>query len=157
MVGLGKLSAGFLGIGAMSLEVADFSELDVLLVEDNQFIRLLLREMLLAFGVRNVREVSDGTQALWQIQRRPPDLVITDWVMAPGDGLSLLRKLRSGARGGTPRIPVIVLSGHATDDYVALALGEGADSYIVKPFNAATLMTHIMKVAKEDKGVTYLA
>lgn len=141
----------------MTSEVGDFSELDVLLVEDNQFIRQLVREMLRAFGVRSVREVSDGTDALWQIQRRAPDLVITDWVMAPIDGLSLLQRLRSEARGGAPRIPVIVLSGHATDEHVVQALGEGADSYIVKPFNAATLMAHLMKVARADKGVTYLA
>jgi len=141
----------------MMPEVADLSDFDVLIVEDNQFIRSLLREMLHAFGVNSVREVNDGTDALWQIHRRPPDLIVTDWVMAPGDGLSLLRKLRRDARGGMPRIPIIVLSGHATDEHVTQALGEGADSYIVKPFNAATLMAHILKVARADRGITYLA
>lgn len=135
---------------------ADFSRFDVLVVEDNQFVRKLVREVLHGFGVGKVREASHGKQALSEIGRSAPDLIISDWIMAPVDGLTLLRSLRDETQFGKAYIPVIVLSGHATDDYVAQALGEGADSYIVKPFNSATLMAHLLKVSDGTRGVAYL-
>lgn len=141
----------------MNFDVVDFSQFDVLIAEDNQFVRRLVREVLYGFGVGKVREVADGGRALHEVQKSAPDLIICDWVMAPLDGLSLLRKLREDGRGRTRRIPVIILSGHATDNHVAQALGEGADSYIVKPFNATTLMTHILKVVREEGEVMLLA
>ena len=80
-----------------------------------------------------------------------PDLIICDWQMYPVDGLSVLRKLRLDTTSRLSRIPFIMLTGHNGADDVSTAMGEGADSYIVKPFSAGTLMNHLLKVILADE------
>src|SRR5579864_6821601 len=121
----------------------DLSNIDFLLVDDNQFIRRLLKEILLGFGAVHVRESSSAEDAFDQILQRTPDLVLCDWIMYPTTGLEFLRRVR---RNNGPHIPFIMITGHATSDHVAAAMGEGADSYIVKPFRVDTLMDHLVKV-----------
>jgi two-component system chemotaxis response regulator CheY len=120
----------------------DLSKITFLLIDDNQFIRKLLAEIILCFGARKILEAENVAQALSQVECGSPDIILCDWMMSPVDGLSFLRNLRS--RG--IRTPIILVTGHATADYVQAALGEGADSYIVKPFSAATIMEHLLKV-----------
>jgi two-component system chemotaxis response regulator CheY len=133
----------------------DLSDIQFLVVDDNEFVRRLVFEILVSFGARYVQQAACTEDALAAMKKREPDLIITDWVMPGLSGLDLLRTLRGG--GGATRIPVIVLSGHATSDYVSQALGEGADSYIVKPFSPQTVMDHLLKViAHSDKAATYV-
>jgi two-component system chemotaxis response regulator CheY len=133
----------------------DLSDIQFLVVDDNEFVRRLVFEILVSFGARYVQQATSAEEALAAMKRREPDLIITDWVMPGLTGLDLLRSLRGG--GGATRIPVIVLSGHATSDYVSQALGEGADSYIVKPFSPQTVMDHLLKViAHSDKATAYV-
>jgi two-component system phosphate regulon response regulator PhoB len=134
----------------------DFSSLDFLVVEDNEFLRKLITEILHSFGAGRVRQACTAEDALAQIAVRTPDMVFCDWVMPNSSGLMLLRALRRDNNGRYPPIPVIVVSGHATDDHVAQALGEGADSYVVKPFSARTLMQHMLKVIARPEGAHYL-
>lgn len=135
------------------LERLDFSEVDVLIVDDNVFIRRLLKEVLVSMGCRRVREADGAFEALECVRRRPPDLVFCDWMMSPVDGLALLKKLR--AERFMSGVPIIMVSGHSTQEQVAMALGEGADSYIVKPFRPSTLIDHILKVV-HTKDATYV-
>jgi two-component system chemotaxis response regulator CheY len=126
----------------------DLSDIDFLLVDDNRFIRRLLKEILLSFGARKVREACSGKEAFFQIDRCSPDIIFCDWMMSPINGLDILKKVKSG---GKARIPFIMITGHSTGDHVAAAMGEGADSYIVKPFKPATLMDHLIKVISATK------
>jgi CheY-like chemotaxis protein len=134
----------------------DFSSFDFLVVEDNEFLCKLIGEILRSFGAGHVRVSRTVEDALARIAERAPDMVLCDWVMPGSGGLMLLRALRRDNNGRYPPIPVIVVSGHATDDHVAQALGEGADSYIVKPFSARTLMQHMLKVIARPQGAHYL-
>lgn len=137
---------------ATRIEVADFSRLAVLLVDDNKFIRILVREILHGFGFRHIAEALSVDDAMARIRCNRPDIVICDWKMMPEDGLALLRGLRASGDVHLRRLPFIMLSGDARDEQVALAIGEGADSYVAKPFTAATLMAHLLRViAKEDE------
>lgn len=122
----------------------NLSTVDFLVIDDNHFIRRLMREILLAFGARSVREANRAEDGLDAVAQDPPDIILCDWMMRPMDGLEFLRTLRSGPWSS---IPVIMVTGHATADHVAAALGDGADSYVVKPFRAMTLLEHIAKVA----------
>jgi two-component system chemotaxis response regulator CheY len=132
-----------------TLASLDLSEIDFLLVDDNRFIRQLLLEILRSWGARSIREATGSEEALYEIERHPPDVIFCDWMMGPTDGLGFLKKLRTMKTH--QRIPLIMVSGHATTDHVAAALGEGADSYIVKPFKPATLMSHLLKVISADE------
>lgn len=142
-----------MGMPATAIEAADFSGLHALLVDDNKFIRVLVREILRGFGFLRISEALSAGEALERVQQNRPDIIICDWMMHPQDGLTLLRSLRGSADAQVRNIPFIMLSGEVRDDHVAMAIGEGADSYVAKPFTAATLMAHLLRiVAREEEA-----
>lgn len=136
---------------ATAMDSADFSGLQVLLVDDNKFIRILVREILHGFGFLKIVEALSVNEALDRVRQLRPDIIICDWMMQPEDGMVLLRKLRSHPDAQLRMTPFIMLSGEVRDDRVSMAIGEGADSYVAKPFTAATLMTHLLRVIAKDE------
>jgi len=138
--------------GTVTITKADFSQLTILVIDDSDFVRRLVLEMLSGFGVGKILLAESAQEAFARMEVARPDLIICDWRMHPVDGLAVLRKLRLQPSEDYPRIPFIMLTGHNSTDDVTTAIGEGADSYIVKPFSSATLMTHLLKVILADKG-----
>jgi two-component system, chemotaxis family, chemotaxis protein CheY len=134
----------------VAITKADFSRLNILVIDDSQFVCRLVEEILTSFGVGKVSTVESAQKAFVEMQNNCPDLVICDWQMYPEDGLSVLRKLRQELATRYPRMPFIMLTGHSGPDDVSAAIGEGANSYIVKPFSAQTLMKHLLKVIVAD-------
>ena len=125
----------------------------ILVVDDEAPIQLAMKNLLEGWGFRTVIAGSCD-ELLEKLAHCPdrPDLIICDWRMHPVDGLAVLRKLRLQPSQDFPRIPFIMLTGHNSNEDVTTAIGEGADSYIVKPFSSATLMSHLLKVIIDDKG-----
>jgi two-component system chemotaxis response regulator CheY len=138
----------------VAITKADFSRLNILVIDDSSFVRRLVEEILTGFGVGKVSTAESAEKAFAEMESNCPDLVICDWQMYPEDGLSVLRKLRQELATRYPRMPFIMLTGHSGTEDVSAAIGEGANSYIVKPFSAQTLMNHILKVIAADKGNT---
>lgn len=110
----------------------------VLLADDDRAIRESLERALELDGYSVVTTV-DGVQALAEIRRQTPDLVILD-VMMPGvDGLGVCRVMRADGM----RVPVLMLTARVeTADRVA-GLDAGADDYLAKPFELDELMARI--------------
>lgn len=129
----------------------DLSDIAFLVVEDNQFVRRLIFEILNCFGAKKIVQASTAEEALNVMQAQSPDIIFSDWVMPGSGGIQLLRRLRGES---AKRVPIIIISGHATPDHVAEAMGEGADSYVVKPFSPKTLMDHLLKVISADEKIT---
>ncbi len=144
-------AAGGHGLSS-AITKADFSQLAILVIDDSHYVRRLLQELLISFGVGKVILAEDGAHAFALMQTNSPDVIICDWQMYPVDGLQILRKLRLDVSSRFARIPFIMLTGHSGNDDVATAIGEGADSYIVKPFSSATLMSHLLKVIMADRS-----
>jgi signal transduction histidine kinase len=85
--------------------------------------------------------VGDGLAALTSVERRRPDVVVSD-VMMPGlDGFQLVSALRGGE--GTQAIPIILLSARAGEEARIDGLTSGADDYLVKPFSARELIARV--------------
>lgn len=110
----------------------------VLIVEDSQYIResvaLVLRESGYA-----VDESEDGGDGLWKAESNSYDVIILD-IMLPGlDGLSALRKLREGGH----QTQILILSAKDTIDDRIRGLREGADDYLVKPFDLGELLARV--------------
>ena len=104
----------------------------ILVVDDERNIRRTLRMVLEGEGA-TVLEAATGEEALAQIESAEPIQVIITDVMMPGiSGLELLERL-AGAAGGTPEVPVILISGHATVDDAVKATRLGAFDFFEKP------------------------
>ena len=131
---------------------ADFSSLTILVIEDSPFMLRLLAEMLAGFGVGKVLTAVTAEEAFQRMELRTPDVIFCDWQMYPIDGLTILRRLRQQHQSQLAYVPFVMVTGHNANEDVTLALGEGADSYVVKPFSAETLMNHLIKVIVGDKS-----
>ncbi len=111
----------------------------ILVVDDEQNIRFLLREELTDEGY-DVLLAENGTQALTMIKEEKPDLVTLDIKMPGEDGLSLLRKIREIEYD----LPVIICSAYSVykSDFSAVA----ADYYVVKSSNFDELKSKIKEI-----------
>ncbi len=136
--------AGPSSLASASTDVDDGDRPLLLVVDDNDDLRTLVRKHLVAHF--RIAEARDGESALEHARRETPDLVITD-VMMPGlDGLGLLRAFREDPT--LDFVPVILLTArHEVADRVA-AYGLGADGYLAKPFHAAELVANVEAVLR---------
>jgi two-component system chemotaxis response regulator CheY len=121
------------------------SALKVLVVDDQQTIRSLVRTGLQQLGINDVREAADGEDGLRTLlSAQQVNLVITDFNMPKVDGLELLRAIR--AHPPLAKTAVIMLTGRADRDLVQRAVQFGVNNYLVKPFTVATLKEKIEAV-----------
>jgi two-component system chemotaxis response regulator CheY len=111
--------------------------LHVLVVDDQQTMRSLVRNSLQQLGVREIREAADGEIALREIVTKPAHLVISDFNMPNLDGLGLLRAIR--AHPPIKSTAFIMLTGRADRELVQRAVQFGVNNYLVKPFTVAQL------------------
>lgn len=117
------------------------SALKVLIVDDQQTIRSLVRNGLREIGVTDVREASDGEDGLRALLTSPANLVISDYNMPKLDGLNFLRAVRAAPQ--LKNVGFIMLTGRADGDLVQRAVQFGVNNYLVKPFTVATLREKI--------------
>jgi putative two-component system response regulator len=112
----------------------------VLVVDDQEANRLLVREALEPFGLR-ITEAGDGEEALASIAENVPDIILCDVVMPKRDGYAVCRALKSDPK--TRLVPIIMLTSldQLPDKLQALELG--ADDYLTKPFNVVELTTRV--------------
>jgi len=114
------------------------------IVDDYTTMLRILRNLLRQLEIHNVEEADDGETAFQMIQKSQPDLIISDWNMAPMTGLELLRKIRADAK--LRHIPFIMVTAESKTENVFTAKQAGVSNYIVKPFNAETLRAKITSV-----------
>lgn len=126
-------------------------QLQVLLVEDNMHMRALLRSMLQAYGIRAIRDAHNGQQAIDQLLNYTPDIVITDWVMEPVDGIALTRYLRSDDASPDNFLPVIMVTGHTQEWRVLQARDAGVTEFLGKPVSAEGLYQRIQAVIEKPR------
>jgi DNA-binding response OmpR family regulator len=110
----------------------------ILLIEDNDPVRTLLRDTLELDG-HTVIEARNGKQGLALFQHAGADLVITDIVMPEKDGLEVVAALREKH----PSVKIIAISGADSGDYLDSARLTGAAKVLLKPFSSDVLMAAI--------------
>jgi two-component system, OmpR family, KDP operon response regulator KdpE len=109
----------------------------LLVVDDEPQITRMLRASLQSSGYE-VLIANNGTQAYARLIADRPDLVITDLAMPEMNGIELTQAIR-----GASQIPIIVLSVRDSDQMKVLALDEGADDYLTKPFSVPELLARV--------------
>lgn len=121
----------------------------ILIVEDEDAIRHLLRDVLAEKYI--VFEAATGSDAIWFMLKKLPDLVISDVMMPDMDGLTLCKKIKNTPN--TCHIPFILLSARTTPDQQQEGYEAGADAYIPKPFNTAYLLMRVRKLLEYRQQV----
>jgi DNA-binding response OmpR family regulator len=119
----------------------------ILLVEDDQAITSSL-ELELERRNLSVRYAHDGKEALQQIEKFRPELIVLDIMLPKLDGIGVLNKIRTQGN----RVPVIMLTARdATLDKVH-SLNHGADDYLTKPFDIEELFARIQALLRRVEG-----
>lgn len=114
----------------------------VLVVDDDPAMRLICVVNLEAEGL-HVIEAADGNDALEQMRREHPDLILTDVSMPGLDGFELVERLRRDE--GTRGVPVIFLSGETRPANADRARALGALAYLTKPFDPRRLAAFVVR------------
>ncbi len=120
----------------------------ILIVENDPTILSNTAELLDLEGYRTVT-ATNGRVGLEKIKVSPPDLVLCDVLMSEMDGFTLLKHL--GEHPDLKRIPFIFFSAQCEKNKIELGLHSGADAYLTKPFELATLLESIEKCLAQKK------
>jgi CheY-like chemotaxis protein len=141
--------------------MALFERISVLLAEDQEFLRTMLREVSRAAGFRNIKTVSNGKEgidylaSLSQPGRSAAlsnvDILVTDVFMQPTDGLELLRWIRQDPRSPNRFLPVLMISGAADQDIVGRARDLGVTEFVAKPFSVNSLLEKIFAICERPR------
>jgi type II secretory ATPase GspE/PulE/Tfp pilus assembly ATPase PilB-like protein/CheY-like chemotaxis protein len=123
----------------VSMQVAPVSR-RVLLVDDEDALRRVMKDLLEREGFV-VAEARDGVQALDEVDRFGPDVIVLDLNLPGLDGYGVLSHLRS--RPATADIPVVVLTAKGDEDNEVRVFQLGADDFLTKPFRARALSARL--------------
>lgn len=123
----------------------------VLVVEDMRPMQMLLKSLLGIYGFSDVYTASGGDEGFSVFCRANPDLVITDWIMDGGDGLSMIRKIRKDKKSPNPCVPILIVTGFSSRVRVEKARDNGVTEFLVKPFTAKELYAKIEHVIEKPR------
>lgn len=134
----------------------DLTGFSVLLVEDNSYVRSLVKTTLLNLGIGTVKTCSEAGEAiefLKLVNENPMkagimqlDFIISNWQMSPIDGLMLLRWVRIHKESPNRFIPFMMLTGFADSDRVAEARDLGVSEVLAKPFSVNTVAEKVLQI-----------
>lgn len=111
----------------------------------------LLKSLLQIYGFVNIQSARNGAEGFDIFCRDAPDLVITDWMMKPMDGITLTQKLRTDPRSPNPFVPVVLMTGFGERRRVIEARDAGVTEFLVKPFNARDLYRRIAQIIERPR------
>ena len=118
----------------------------ILIVEDETYILKVLKTLLEADAYR-VLLAKNAAAAEMAVASHMPDLILLDLGLPDQDGIVFLQELRRWSQ-----VPVIVVSARNLEQDKILALDNGADDYIAKPFSAPELLARIRAVLRRRTG-----
>ena len=129
---------------------------EILVIDDNSDIRILLSSLISDLG-HSVRQAANYKQALYEIDKKLPDVAVIDVKLDKGDndGIELLNHIKSKDKD----IPVIIISGHANIQMAIDSLKSGAFEFIQKPFDSERLKNFInraietLRLKKENSSL----
>jgi CheY-like chemotaxis protein len=120
--------------------------LGILVVDDNQYTRKLLRMMLINLGAKMIYEAADGVAALELVRSADPDVMILDWEMPMLSGAQVMRIVRSPGVFPKPNIPIIMLTAHGQRSRVNAAMRLGINEFLVKPISPKALQDRLLSI-----------
>lgn len=127
--------------------------LGVLVIDDSQFMRKIVRNCLLNVGVKEIYEAGDGIAGLEAIRSIGPDIVILDWELPLLNGAELARIVRSPGVFPIPNVPIIMLTSHGERWRVIEASRIGVNEYLVKPVSAKALLDRMVSIIAKPRPI----
>jgi two-component system chemotaxis response regulator CheY len=124
----------------------DLRKLNVLVVDDEPFMRNLVKRVLIELEITKVSEAGNGDEALAKVKEAEGafDLIICDLEMPKMDGVEFVRRLRDLTGFPNTNVPVLIVTGHSEVESVKEAVAAGIHGYLVKPISKQALEKRIV-------------
>lgn len=126
--------------------MSEKADIKVVIVDDSDFARTIIREMLVEEGIEIVGEADSAENALQVIKAKNPNIVITDIVMPEVSGIELTENITRNFDD----ISVIVVSSLSQEHIVLEAIGAGASDFIAKPIQKQQLIDSLEKIISQE-------
>lgn len=123
-------------------------DLSIIIVDDLQFSRIVVKTALKKAGYDGVRLADSATQALGMLQEQPADVVLADWMMPEMDGLELTDRIRQRDEEVGTYTAIILFTANEGIDLLVEAFEHGVDDYLRKPPNPHELAARVNAAAR---------
>lgn len=141
--------------------IYNLERFNVLVVEDNHFMKSLIVGALTSLGCGTVKTASHGGEAvdILRLMTSDPmkagmlsiDIVLTNWQMEPVDGMQLLKWIRKSKESPDRFLPVIMVSGSADKQALMAARDGGVTEFLAKPFSGKTVLGRVRQVIERPR------
>ncbi|OEJ69171.1 response regulator [Magnetovibrio blakemorei] len=122
-----------------------------LIVDDNSFMRGILRRILDTLGVNEINEAANGEEALETLKKWPADIVLLDWEMTPFNGIEFTKMVRNSHDSSKAFEPIIMISAHSEYWRISAARDAGVTEFLVKPISVKALFSRIQNVIENPR------
>jgi diguanylate cyclase (GGDEF)-like protein len=124
------------------------TDLSIIIVDDLQFSRIVVKTALKKAGYNGVRMADSATEALSMIEQQAADVILADWSMPEMDGLELTQHIRQRDEENGVYTAIILFTAHEGVDYLVKAFNQGVDDYLCKPPNPQELAARVNAAAR---------
>jgi two-component system chemotaxis response regulator CheY len=119
-------------------------DMKILVVDNHENMRRIVKQVLNDLGFRNVKVADDGSTALPMLKNESFDFLVSDWDMPQMQGIDLLKAVR--ADDNLKNLPVLMITAEAKKEQIIEAAKSGVNDYCIKPFNRETLNSKIKNI-----------
>jgi CheY-like chemotaxis protein len=131
--------------------MSGLSDIHVLIVDDNDNMREIISVMLKGAGIKKIKAVADGEEAIRTLAWFSADLAVVDYNMSPVNGVEFTRFIRGSPLSPNPFLPIILMTGHAERAKVVAARDAGINEFMVKPVTARGLLGRFHNVLAKPR------
>jgi two-component system, chemotaxis family, chemotaxis protein CheY len=128
-----------------------FPDLSVLVVDDNSYLRRVVRDMLSRVGLRRISEAPDGAEALSLLSEMRPDLVVLDWDLPILSGEEFVRLARTPSTSPAPTVPIVAMISQPQKFVIGRAVAVGVNEILVKPFSPKALWARLDEIINKPR------
>lgn len=118
--------------------------MNILIVDDTQSIRRIVKNVLKEMGLKNFDEAENGEDAYGILEQGGFQFAIVDWNMPVLTGIELVRKIK--ANDALKDVKILMLTAEAEKERVIEAIQAGVDNYLIKPFSPEALEDKVNKI-----------
>ena len=129
----------------------NFSDVKVLVVEENQPMTQITVALLKGFGFNFIQTAKNSNRAYEAYCEERHDLLLVDWMIKPLDGIELAEKIRMDSYSPNPFVPIVLMTGFSEKRRVIQARDTGITEFLVKPFTANDLYKRIDQIIMKPR------
>ncbi|MEQ8394473.1 response regulator [Thalassobaculum sp.] len=129
----------------------DFSRIKALVVEDDRMSRDLVVSILESVGIQQIERAANGEEAFGHLGTFHPDVIVSDMMMEPMDGITFTRRVRTHRESPRPHTPVILLTAHTDRTTVIEARDAGVNAFVAKPVSIDEMRRKLILVLNDPR------